>query len=195
MILNFNFQYSKFLFLTERRWRWVQIVVFDSFVWRLQWCLTVLLSPCILLLLHLQMAGRTDGNPKSNKLQQKHIGPAAWQAKLEPTLDLIGYTWIIKYFKLDIRSLFILYLSWINYLLFGKIFLKVSNKNNKILFVEVFGKNNMLKESLINNGSKWSSSHPLLACPHVKKNRRKWKIKKSLFLRAVWLVFVFLMLL
>ena len=36
----------------------------------------------------------------------------------------------------------------------GKIFLKVSNKNNKILFVEVFGKNNMLKDSLINNVSK-----------------------------------------
>ena len=141
---------------------------FDFFVWRLQWCLTVFdcsalifnMSPCILLFLHLQMAGRTDGNPnlinyKRNILDQHGM---AWQPELEPTLITWWFTlsWIVKYCKLDIISC----LFWINYLMLGKIFLKVSNKNNKIPFVEVFGKNNLLKESLINNVSKWSSSHP-----------------------------------
>ena len=65
----------------------------------------------------------------------------------------------------------------------GKIFLKVSNKNNKILFVEVFGKNNMLKDSLINNVSK---SLPAL----MYENWRKYFFFKlqSLLLRVVLLV-------
>ena len=54
----------------------------------------------------------------------------------------------------SVEKLFIvIFLNKLSYVR-EKIFLEVSNKNNKILFVEVFGKNNMLKESLINNVSK-----------------------------------------
>ena len=97
MILNFNFQYSKFLFLTERRWGWVQIVVFDSFVWHLQWCLTVSdciavifnVSPCILLFHHLQMAGRTDGNPNLINYNRNILDQQGLTGKLgtNPWLD------------------------------------------------------------------------------------------------------------
>ena len=69
MILNFNFQYSKFLFSTERRWRWVQIVVFDSFVWELGWCLTVFDCTGVIfnVPLHSSVSPPTDGGEDRRK--------------------------------------------------------------------------------------------------------------------------------
>ena len=75
---------------------------------------------------------------------------------MEPTLPLVtlGLLNTSSEISSSVEKLFIvIFLNKLSYVR-EKIFLEVSNKNNKILFVEVFGKNNMLKESLINNVSK-----------------------------------------
>lgn len=73
-------------------------------VWQ---CLTVLvlysMSPCILLFLHLQMVGRTDGNPNlinynRNILDQRGLTRGT-------SLNLIGFNRAFKYFNLRYHQL------------------------------------------------------------------------------------------